>query len=66
MSEETLDAAEATLTELMMNRFGQDEDAFTIQNQSTLMETMSSVTDTMSMMLGGIAAISLLVGESES
>ena len=66
VSEETLDAAEATLTELMMNRFGQDEDAFTIQNQSTLMETMSSVTDTMSMMLGGIAAISLLVGESES
>ncbi len=62
VSEETLDAAEATLTELMMNRFGQDEDAFTIQNQSTLMETMSSVTDTMSMMLGGIAAISLLVG----
>lgn len=61
-SEETLDAAEATLTELMMNRFGQDEDAFTIQNQSALLETMSSVTNTMAMMLGGIAAISLLVG----
>lgn len=62
VSEETLDAAEATLMEFLMNRFGQDEDAFTIQNQSTLMETMSSVTDTMAMMLGGIAAISLLVG----
>lgn len=46
----------------MLDRFGQDEDAFSIINQSTLMETMSSVTNTMAIMLGGIAAISLVVG----
>lgn len=60
--EETLDRAEAALEELMMDRFGQDEDAFTLINQSTVMEAMASVTDTLSLMLGGIAAISLLVG----
>lgn len=61
-SEDTLDAAEATLTELMMSRLDNDEDAFSIMNQSTIMETMESVTNTMALMLGGIAAISLLVG----
>lgn len=60
--EESMDAAEAALTEKMLERFGQDEDAFTIVNQSTLMETMSSVTNTLAIMLGGIAAISLVVG----
>ncbi len=35
--EDTLDHAEAVLTETMMERFSQDEDAFTIVNQSTIM-----------------------------
>ena len=61
-SEDSLDAAEDALSEMMLERFGQDEDAFTIQNQSTLMETMNSVTNTLALMLGGIAAISLVVG----
>ena len=61
-SENSMDAAELTLTEMMMSRFGQDEDAFSIQNQSAIMETMNSVNKTMTLMLGGIAAISLLVG----
>ena len=60
--EESMDAAESALEQIMMGRFGQDEDAFSIQNQSEIMEAMSSVNDTMSLMLGGIAAISLLVG----
>lgn len=60
--EESMDGAEASLTEKLLARFGQDEEAFTIVNQSTLMETMSSVTDTLALMLGGIAAISLVVG----
>lgn len=62
VDENSLDAAEAALENMMLDRFGQDEDAFTIINQSTLMETMSSVTNTMAIMLGGIAAISLVVG----
>lgn len=61
-SEKTLDNAEAALEEAMLERFGQDEDAFTIVNQSAVLDAMESVTDTLSLMLGGIAAISLLVG----
>lgn len=60
--EESMDVAESALEQIMMGRFGQDEDAFSIQNQSEIMEAMTSVNDTMSLMLGGIAAISLLVG----
>ncbi len=61
-SEDDMDPAETFLTDYMLERLENDEDAFSIQNQSTLMETMSSVTDTLAIMLGGIAAISLLVG----
>jgi len=60
--EDSMDAAESVLTEKMLERFGDDEEAFTIVNQSTLMETMASVTNTLALMLGGIAAISLVVG----
>lgn len=60
--EDSLEPAENALTELLMERFGEDEDAFSIVNQSEIMEAMSSVTNTMSLMIGGIAAISLLVG----
>ena len=60
--EDSLEPAENALTELLMERFGEDEDAFSIVDQSEIMEVMSSVTNTMSLMIGGIAAISLLVG----
>lgn len=60
--EDSLEPAENALTELLMERFGQDKDAFSIVDQSEIMEAMSSVTNTMSLMIGGIAAISLLVG----
>ncbi len=39
-----------------------DEDAFTVNNQSEVLDTMEDVTNTMSYLLAGIAAISLLVG----
>lgn len=58
---ETLDYAETALTDLLMNRFENDEDAFSVTNQSQIMDTMESVNNTMSLMIGGIAAISLLV-----
>lgn len=35
---------------------------FTVENQSAMLESLSSITDTLSTMLAGIAAISLLVG----
>lgn len=61
-NEESMDKAESALENRMLERFQQDEDAFSIINQSALMETMSSVTDTLALMLGGIAGISLIVG----
>lgn len=39
-----------------------DEDAYTVSNQSDILDTMDDVTNTMSLLLAGIAGISLLVG----
>ena len=61
-SEESMDEAERALTELLLERFENDEDAFSISDQSEIMDTMESVNSTMALMIGGIAAISLLVG----
>lgn len=60
--EDSMEQAEMKLEQILLERFGNDEDAFSIQNQSDVMEAMQEVGNTMSMMLGGIAAISLLVG----
>lgn len=61
-SQDSLEDAQTVLERMMLERFGQDEDAFTIRNQSTIMEAMENVTNTLALLLGGIAAISLLVG----
>ncbi len=61
-NQESMEVAEAEVENLMMNRLENDEDAFSIMNQSDIMEAMSEVKNTLSLMLGGIAAISLLVG----
>lgn len=47
-----LDLAENAFTELLMERFEQDEDVFSIVDQSEIMEAMSGVTNTMSLMIG--------------
>ena len=47
-----LDLAENAFTELLMERFEQDEDAFSIVDQSEIMEAMFGVTNTMSLMIG--------------
>lgn len=60
--EESMDQAEMAVERIMLERLSGDEDAFSIVNQSEIMSAMESVDDTMSLMLGGIAAISLLVG----
>ena len=46
-----LDLAENAFTELLMERFEQDEDAFSIVDQSEIMDAMSGVTN-MSLMIG--------------
>ena len=59
---ESLDDAEAALTSMMKIRFKGDEDAFSIINQSAIMDAMGDITGILTVLLGGIAAISLLVG----
>lgn len=58
----TTQEAQDTMTALLMERFEEDEDAFTVTSTDALENTMSSVTSTMTLLLGGIAAISLIVG----
>ena len=50
------------MTRLLMERFDEDDEAFEISSQDALEETMSSVTSMLTVMLGGIAGISLVVG----
>lgn len=50
------------LNNILLERFNEDDEAFTIINQSDIMETLSSVTNVLALLLGGIAGISLLVG----
>lgn len=56
-----MDLAESALEDLLLERF-EDEDSYKIYNQSIIEEAMESVTGTLSLLLGGIAGISLLVG----
>ena len=60
--DDSIDSAEDELETALLTRLEGDTDAFSIQNQSEIAEAMASVTNTMALMLGGIAAISLLVG----
>lgn len=53
--------AEDDITAALMAKF-KDKDAFTIMNQSTILEPMDDITNTMALVFGGIAGISLLVG----
>ena len=57
-----MDTVEAVMTEFLMERFEDDEDAFEVSAQSVLEDTMSSITSVLTILLGGIAAISLVVG----
>lgn len=54
--------AEATMTEILMERFEEDDEAFTVSAQDVLEDTVSSITSVFTVLLGGIAGISLLVG----
>ena len=58
----TMDTAEAAMTQILLERFEEDEDAFEVSSQSVLEDTMSSITSILTILLGGIAAISLIVG----
>ena len=57
-----LEAVEKRLEEMLLERFEEDEDAFSITTSDMLEEAMDSITSILSVLLGGIAAISLVVG----
>ena len=58
----TVDAAEERIEQMLLERFEEDEDAFSISTTAVLEDAMSSITSVLSVLLGGIAAISLIVG----
>ncbi len=65
VSAELMEPAEQALRELIIrrHRLGADgENAFRIRNMAEIQETIQATTKTMSLLLGSIAAISLVVG----
>ncbi len=61
----SMDKAQERIEQLIIKRhriYKNDEDSFHIRNMSEIQEMLSSTTRTMSVLLGCIAAISLLVG----
>lgn len=57
-----LETTQTKITSLLMERFDEDDEAFSVISQDELESAMDSVTSTLTLLLGGIAAISLLVG----
>lgn len=60
-SADSVDRAVASIEATLQRRF-RDEDAYRVFNQAEMLATMDEVTGTLTLMLGGIAGISLLVG----
>lgn len=61
-SDDMVNIAKFQIQRTMATLFPSLSDSYSVSTQEDLMETMSSVSDTMTLMLGGIASISLLVG----
>jgi putative ABC transport system permease protein len=65
VSEERVEAAELQIEQTLRLRHGlgaDDDNDFTISTQASLLDTIGAVTDTLTLLLSSIAAISLLVG----
>ena len=58
----TVELAEAAMERILLERFDADEDAFDLSTSSMLEDAMNDITSILSVLLGGIAAISLVVG----
>ena len=57
-----IDDAETAITDILYERFEEDEDAYEVTSQDVLEDTVSNITSILTVLLGGIAGISLLVG----
>lgn len=60
-SKEDVDLVVSQLESALLRKF-KDEDNYRVFNQAEMLSTMNQVTGTLTMMLGGIAGVSLLVG----
>jgi putative ABC transport system permease protein len=64
-AQDQMAAVQGEITSLLRSRHGlssSDDDDFSIFDQAQLLETASSITGTLTLLLGGIASISLIVG----
>lgn len=61
-SKDKVEEAMAYLTLFMNKKFDNNTQSYRVMNQTTLLETANSTTESMTTMLSGIAAISLVVG----
>ena len=60
-TKDDVDAAQEVVDDFMIKELG-DEDSYTIINQNMIIDVMNQVMSVMTILLSGIAAISLLVG----
>ncbi len=60
-SPETVDIAQTSIENYML-QYSSEDNGFSVNTQSSVLESLSEVTSTQTAMLGGIAGISLLVG----
>ena len=60
--ESTIAEAQEAITGVLMERFEEDDEAFKVSSQDILEDTMEEITSILTILLGGIAAISLIVG----
>ena len=58
----SVETAEKAMDRILLARFNEDEDAFNLSTSAFLEEALNDITSILSSLLGGIAAISLVVG----
>ena len=58
----SVEQTEDTLNQILLERFQEDEDAYSVSSMNVMEDAMSSITSILSILLGGIAGISLVVG----
>ena len=58
----SVETAEDAIERILLERFNEDEEAFRLSTSAFLEEALNDITSVLSILLGGIAAISLVVG----
>ena len=60
-SDAVSDQAQQEINEYLLARFSNDSDAFTVINMKVIADTLSTVTDVMALMLGGIGIMNIML-----